>query len=396
MEESPHLLGLLRGRRVALILGGGGVGKTTVSAAVALAAARSGRRVLVLTVDPSNRLKSALGLSGLPGVEEAVDLGTEVPVSGGSLHAMILDAPSELARLIQQQVPSVEAQARITTSVFYREAAGKLVGTHEYLAILRLLECVQSGRHDLVVLDTPPDRHVLDFLDAPSRLEALLTSDAFRLFVAASSGVSRIGIRALRFPSLLLRGLGRFAGEEAFLSVLDFLLALSPLFDALRDRASRMRAILSSDATVGFLVCRPSVTAGVDVHRALTALQARQIHVAGVFVNGVHAWPPPPCDCNKELLQTVPFDAATIKDAFLTDPSFGLVDAATLRSLAGQTLSLAAQYRRMVEDDQPHVRAVIAAVRPVPVFDLPLFGEEIRDIHGLTTFSRILEHRAAT
>ena len=182
--------GLARDRQVLVVLGDGGVGKTTVAAAMAARLALSGRRVLAVTVDPANRLKDALGLSGRPGVEEPVSLAALGPITpGGTLSAMVLDTATELDRLVLRVAPTDEARRRIMDNVFYRKAVTRMAGTHEYMAMERLLEALESGRYDLVVLDTPPERHALDFLDAPDRLDALLGSEAIALVVVSKTAV---------------------------------------------------------------------------------------------------------------------------------------------------------------------------------------------------------------
>ena len=146
--------GLARDRQVLVVLGDGGVGKTTVAAAMAARLALSGRRVLAVTVDPANRLKDALGLSGRPGVEEPVSLAALGPITpGGTLSAMVLDTATELDRLVLRVAPTDEARRRIMDNVFYRKAVTRMAGTHEYMAMERLLEALESGRYDLVVLD---------------------------------------------------------------------------------------------------------------------------------------------------------------------------------------------------------------------------------------------------
>ena len=395
MDTHSNLPGMLRGRRIAIFLGNGGVGKTTVAATMAVLSALEGRHVLALTVDPSNRLKTALGLTGRPGIEESVSLAAFSDKPTGTLHAMILDAATELDRLVHRCIPSDEARRRITQNVFYREAASKLAGTHEYLAMERVLECVECGQYDLVILDTPPDRHALDFLDAPGRLQDLLSSDAFRIFVAASKGVSRVGIRAVRFQSLMLRGLGRFAGEEAFLSVLDFLLSLSPLFEDFRERAGRVRALLGSDACGTFLVCRPERGTASDVQSSIAALSERGVRVSAVVANNVRIWPPPPCPCVPHDETAYPLDAAAMKDALLSDPSLSLVDPASLRVLAGRVLTLAADYRNQAAEDDGHVRRLWETIAPTPIFPLPQLVEEICDPAGLARFASVMTRRTA-
>lgn len=375
-------------KSLAIVLGDGGVGKTTVAAAMAATAAASGRRVLAVTVDPSNRLKDSLGLVGAPGIEEEVPLDDFDPAPGGSLHAMILDAATELDRLVDEAAPTAEARRRITENVFYRKAVARMAGTHEYMAFARLADALDSGRYDLVVLDTPPERHALDFLDAPARLDGLLGSDAFRLFVNASAGLSRVGLEAIRFRRVVLRGIGRFAGEDTFLSILDFVLAFAPMYDIFRERAARVRARFASPDCATFLVCRPGAIrcSGAGGAGPLDALRQKGIMPAAAIVNRVLVWPPPDAGCDDGPVSA---DAGTIKDALAGEPALGLFDRDTVSALAGRILLLAAQYRERAAEDAARVAAMREAVAPTPVHVVPEMREEVRDLPSLARFSRV-------
>ena len=383
--------GFLGGRSIVVVLGDGGVGKTTVAAALAAGAAASGRRVLAVTVDPSNRLKNALGLSGEPGIEEAVPIDAFGPVTGaGSLHAMVLDAATELDRLVRRVAPSEEVLERITGNVFYRKAAASMAGTHEYMAMERLLEALESGRHDLVVLDTPPERHALDFLDAPARLDALLGSDAFRVFVTASAGLSRAGLEAIKWRRLVLRGIGRFAGEETFLQLLDFVLAFAPMYDGFRERAGRVRGWLAGERCTTLLVCRPGLACGEHVLSAIEALRERGIQRTAVVVNQVHVWPPA-----GTAEAAVPADGRSVLEAAMSSPALGMSDPGALRELAGRVETLAARYREQAAADLGRIEELTRVVAPTPVRVLPLLADEVRDRPSLAVFAGVLREALA-
>jgi anion-transporting ArsA/GET3 family ATPase len=379
MAPVSPLLDSLRDRSLAVVIGEGGVGKTTVSAAIAALSAVRGRRVLAVTVDPSNRLKTSLGLSGPPGVEEPVSLKAFSASPAGSLHAMVLDAATELDRVVCRAAPSAEVRERIRDNAFFRKAAGRLAGTHEYMAMERLLEARESGRYDLVVLDTPPDRHAMEFLDAPGRLDALLGSDVFQVFVAASRGFGRAGLGALRWRSVVLKGIGRFAGEETFLAVLDFVLLFAPMFAGFRERAGRVRSWIAGPESATFVVTRPR--SGGEVLGTIDALGRRGIRTTGVIVNRVHEWP---------SSDSPDVDAASLKDALLSEPALGLCDPAMLRDLATRTLTLAAEYRALATGDAGNIAALERTVAPAPVYRIPLMREDVHDLAGLARFSECI------
>ncbi len=375
---------------VLVVLGDGGVGKTTLAAALAACLALRGERVLAVTVDPSNRLKTSLGLCGPAGVEEPVSLDAFAEARGvGSLHAMVLDAATELHRLVAYHLPDEAKRRRITDNVFFRKAAATMTGTHEYAAMERLLLALESGRYTRIVLDTPPERHALDFLDAPARLNALLSSEVFQLFVKASSGLSRAGLEAIRWNSLILKGISRFAGEETFLAVLDFVLAFEPLFDAFRERAARVRALLTGPDSAALVVVRPGEGCAEAVRATLEALKGRGVTPAAVVANRVFVWPPPG-GAPGHAREGCVVDAATVKDALGSDPAMSLLSPEELRDLATEVLVLARRYRDLAERDEAYLRDLRAAVSPIPLFTVPLLPEEVRDLAGLGRFAASL------
>lgn len=368
--------------RVVVVLGDGGVGKTTLAAAMGLRMALAGRRALVVTVDPANRLRTALGLTDAPGSEEPV------PVQArGSLHAMVLEARHELDRLVDRLIASPEDRERVRSNVFFQKAAAGMSGTHEYLALDRLLQVIESGRYDRVVLDTPPERHALDFLDAPDRLLGLLDSDSFRLFVGASSGLSRLGLQALKGRRWLLRGIGRFAGEETFLAVLDFLLAFSPLFGDLRERLGRVKRLLTGPDTATLLVARPSPGMADRVREAAGLIRTRGLRPAALLVNRVMTWPPAECP---GAGSQEPATAEALRRAFQDSPALGWMDEATREDLARRTARRAREDWERSREDARRIAEAREALGDLPVRVIPWLRTEVRDLKGLQALTNWL------
>jgi anion-transporting ArsA/GET3 family ATPase len=272
----PMLDALLASRRVVACVGAGGVGKTTLSATLALRSALAGRRTLVLTIDPARRLANALGLSTMGNVETRIDLaalGAE-----GELWAMTLDLSSGWDALVRRHATSPAQVERILGNRLYRTLSTQLSGSLEYLAAEQLHLLESSGRWDLVVLDTPPTAHALDFLDAPNRLVDLFDSDASRLLVGGASGLGRLGLSVLQMGSgLVLKSLARFTGAELLEALADFFGAFQGMYDGFKERAAATRTLLTGPKA-GFVLVTSAEARAVD--EAL--FFARELRRAGV------------------------------------------------------------------------------------------------------------------
>ncbi len=262
--------------RILVCLGGGGVGKTTVSAAIALAAARRGRRALVLTVDPARRLAGALGLASLPGEPAAVPFSDAT----GSLSAMMIDQASAWDRLLARHASPATGE-RLRASRFYQVLSRQFAGTTEYLAIDEIAELAASGAYDLLVLDTPPGPRAVELLEAPSRARRLLDPRVLRWIPIRAGG-------------LLGRELERATGGAGLGDLAGFLAAAGELADVLSERARRAREALTSPETGVVLVATPDDRA-IDSARLLAQAARRlDLHLAGAVLNRVHpVWPDP-------------------------------------------------------------------------------------------------------
>ncbi|MGH9089018.1 MAG: ArsA family ATPase, partial [Acidimicrobiales bacterium] len=202
----PTLDALLADRHVVVCCGPGGVGKTTVSATFALAAARTGRKACVVTVDPARRLADALGVESVPNVPVLVEGDWS-----GELHAVMLDARGTFDELVQRYARTPEQAEAIQSNRLYQSLAGALSGTQEYMAMEKLYELTEEGDYDVVVVDTPPTRNALDLLDAPRRLTHFLENRLFRALLLPT----RVSLRALGLAThALLRTIAKVAGTD--------------------------------------------------------------------------------------------------------------------------------------------------------------------------------------
>lgn len=237
---------------VIVCVGPGGVGKTTVSAALAVRGALRGLRACVVTIDPARRLADALGVRELGNEPHFV----KPPGGGwaGELWAVMLDAQSTFDQLVGRYAMSSAQAEAILSNPVYRNVSAALSGTQEYMAVEKLYELQESGRWDLIVVDTPPARHALDFMEAPRHLIRLLDNRVFRLLMVPT----RAGLRALEVGAhLLLRTLAKVAGGQVVADTVEFFTQFEGMEEGFRARASRAEELLRSERTEFTLVCSP-------------------------------------------------------------------------------------------------------------------------------------------
>ena len=270
-----------------IFVGSGGVGKTTLAAAAGVLSARQGNDTLVMTFDPSLRLKQALGVG-----EEARH--HEMPVSldaPGALHASLLDARQTFDRLIERYAPDEESRQRVIENRFYQHLSGSLGGILEYMAVERLFEVATGGRYQQVVLDTPPTRQALDFLEAPARIVGFLDSGALRIALKdwfdedgrlkAASRWGMLGRRAERF-------LDEVVGMDLLRDMAEFFQAFAPLYEGFRERARQVEALLRSPQTRFVLISGPGEERIPDTLFFARRLEQAGYHLGPIVVNRVH------------------------------------------------------------------------------------------------------------
>ena len=281
---SRDLGAIVREVEVVITAGSGGVGKTTSSAALAVAAARAGRRVVVVTIDPAKRLADALGL-GSGGLGDAPTI-IEGPWPG-ELWAAMLDTRATFDALIRREAPPEQAE-QIIANRFYLNIADSLSGTQEYMAAEKLHELHGDGRFDLVVVDTPPSRNALDFIEAPHTLTRFLDHRLYRLLVAPTRRVGRaLGAAASAF----VKSVSSIAGGVVVQDAIDFFRAFDGLEDGFRQRAREVSALLRDERTAVVLVTSPRREAIDEAAWFARALRESGLGVDGVVVNRMQPRP---------------------------------------------------------------------------------------------------------
>lgn len=337
-----------------VVVGAGGVGKTTVAAALAVASARSGEDTLVETFDPSQRLKDALGV-GDGARDRPVRVKLDQP---GQLAASVLDAKGTFDRLVARYAGDEAARRRILNNRFYRHLSGSLAGVLEYMAVERLYELASEGRFARVVLDTPPTAQALDFLDAPRRIVEFLDSGALR--IALKPWFDEQGrLRPARRLGVLGRGVEAFfdtvVGLDLLKDMAEFFQAFAPLFDGFRERALAVEELLRRKETVFVLVASPAEERIPDTLFFARKLAERGLRLAAVVINRIH--PPLP-------------------------------------SRRGRLAPAWAEQRRLLawlgERDARGAAGLKALLGQVPVVELPMLEQEPASLPALERFARLL------
>jgi anion-transporting ArsA/GET3 family ATPase len=271
---------LVADRTIIVCCGSGGVGKTTTAAVLAAEAAARGRRAVVVTIDPARRLADALGLEGLTNDPS--------PVEGpwpGELWAVMLDTKGTFDHLVERYAPDASQAERIMSNRFYRNISAALSGTQEYMAAEKLFELHDDSRFDLVVVDTPPTRNALDFLEAPARLTRFLDHRVYR----ALTTPTRVGLRVVNAAAqAFLRTLSKVVGGEAIADAIAFFQAFDGMEEGFRARASAVDALLTSSETAYVLVTAPRRDTVDEARYFARRLADRRSAPAAVIVNRLH------------------------------------------------------------------------------------------------------------
>ena len=279
---------LLASSHVIICAGSGGVGKTTTAAALAIQAARNGKRSIVVTIDPAKRLADALGLPALapdPVIIAAPLWARSTDSPGGQLSAMMLDPKATFDGLVARYADGSEQAERILANSFYRSISSALGGTQEYMAMEKLHELAECGEYDLIVVDTPPSRNALDFLDAPERLLRLLNNRVFRVITAPA----RTGFRAAGVAvQTLVRAISRVIGTEVVDDIVAFFRAFEGMEEGFRERAQSVRSLLAQSTTQFVLITSPRRDAVEEAEYFAERIGDHGYRVSGLIVNRVH------------------------------------------------------------------------------------------------------------
>jgi len=376
---SQRLAGIVKDHAVVVVCGTGGVGKTTVSASLALGAALQGRKVLVMTIDPAKRLADSLGIEGKLNEATPIDLATlgDVPEGAGSLHAMMLDAKGTWDETVRRFAKSPETRDRIFANTYYQRASESLSGSQEYMAMEKLLETHEVGGYDLIVLDTPPTRNALDFLEAPDRLMAVLEEGVLGWLIPRQRGRFSPVSAGLRLfgkgREAMFNVLERFMGGEVIRGIADFVGAFSELLDGFRSRAGDVMKLLRSEDTAFLMVASPNRIALSEALYFHDRLAEADIPFRGFVINRVR---PSAAAANGGELAGLPEDATAVGFTKTGDPTRDAVVDAVWTNHRLRT--------RWALVDRHHMGALAAHCGDgVPYVEVPELEGEIHDLDAL-------------
>ena len=360
---SEALAELVATRRVLVCCGSGGVGKTTTAAVLAMEAARQGRRAVVVTIDPARRLADALGLEGL--TNDPSRIAGEWP---GEMSALMLDTEGTFDGLVRKYAGDPEQSERILANRFYRNIAGALSGTQEYMASEKLYELHAETDFDLVVVDTPPTRNALDFLDAPQRLARFLDHRLYRMVTAPTRGfVKAVNVAAQGF----LRSVGKVVGGEVIADAIAFFAAFDGMEEGFKSRARSVDALLRADETAFLLVASPKTDTVAEATYFAEELHSHGIEVRALVVNRMLPDPGPGSAAADEQR------AATLAGTPL-----------------GEQFGVLAGMRRVAQGEAEHLATLTERIQPAPVCRVPFLPFEVTDLDTLGAFGDLLLGRA--
>jgi anion-transporting ArsA/GET3 family ATPase len=370
-SSSPRLGDLLEDKQVVICAGSGGVGKTTTSAAIAAGLAARGMKVCVLTIDPAKRLADSLGLEELGNDARRIDpklfdeQGIEMK---GELWAMMLDPKATFDELIARQAPDEESRDRVLENPIYQQISGALAGSQEYMAMEKLFELHTEGDFDVLVLDTPPSRNALDFLEAPRRLTQFIEGKSLKVFMKPTGFAAKV---AGRGATVALSVMKRIVGFDLIADLAEFFNAFSGMVEGFQARAKRVNKLLASPTTTFLVVCGPQgepIDEAVYFHRKLVEAK---LPFGGVIVNKVHY----PAEKLRGEVEDLPGALAEK----LGDEDLGRRVAANF-----------SDYQALAERDARNIEHLAREMRATGVIRVPYLDEDVHDLAGLAQINRYL------
>lgn len=360
--------------RVVVTCGSGGVGKTTTAAAMALIGARAGRRTVVLTIDPARRLAQSMGLTELDNTPRLVS-----GVEGGNLFAMMLDMKRTFDDVVLEHSTPDRAE-QIFNNPFYQSLSSSFAGTQEYMAMEKLGQLVAQQEWDLIVVDTPPSRSALDFLDAPNRLGRFLDGRMIKLLTAPAKAGGKAYLKVVTISvGVLARVFTKVIGNDLLNDLSTFVSALESMFGGFRERAQQTYELLKQPGTAFVVVAAPEPDALREASYFVERLSVDSMPLAGVIVNRTRVTSPV---AGAKTLTGARAEAAA--DGLAEQPGDAGVD------LALVALRVHAEVANAAEHDVRMTKRFSSAHPSVPLVAVSALPADVHDLDGLTAISRLL------
>ena len=373
-----------RRTRIIVCCGSGGVGKTTAAAAIGLRAAERGRQACVLTVDPARRLAQSMGLTSLDNTPRQVD-GVDT-ADGGSLHAMMLDMKRTFDEIVEAHSDPDRA-TQILANPFYQSLSSSFAGTQEYMAMEKLGQLRRADEWDLIVVDTPPSRSALDFLDAPQRLSRFLDGRLIRLLTApAKTGMS--AMRVLNAGFAMMTGvLTKILGAQVLKDAQTFVTAFDTMFGGFRERAEATYRLLQAPGTAFLVVAAPEPDALREASYFVERLDAERMPLAGLILNRVHTSQAARLSAARSLAAAETLETQDRTNGAESDAPRHSIAIAALRMHA-ERMHLSKRERRLAE----HFTSAHPAI---PVAEVIAQPEDVHDLAGLRVVGTILSQQGS-
>jgi len=360
---------VIAGKRIVICGGSGGVGKTTTSAAIAMGAAAAGRKVAVVTIDPAKRLANSLGLEELGNEPALVDPDLFAPAGvemEGELWAMMLDPKRTFDYLIDRLAPNEKARDDVLDNRIYQELSNAVAGSQEFTAMAKLYELDRDHDFDLIVLDTPPSRNALDFLDAPDRLTQFFEGRALQVFLRPTGLAARVMGRG---TGMVFGVLKRVTGIDLLEDLAVFFRSLSGMIDGFKERAQAVNKLLADRGTVFLLITSPEREPVDEAIFFWRKLKAARMPFGGVVVNRVH----------HDLLGNA--EVGDVSDELAAE----LGD-----KLAGRVADNFRDYHVLARRDAHNIERLGEQLRDDRLLLVPYLDEDVHDIEGLARLDRYL------
>jgi len=359
---------LAEGKRVVICAGSGGVGKTTTSAAIAAGMAGRGLKVCVLTIDPAKRLADSLGLAELGNIERQVDPAlfaeADVEAGDGELWAMMLDSKATFDDVVAKHAPDEETRDAVLSNRIYKELSSALAGSQEYMAMEKLYELWSEDRFDLLVLDTPPSRNALDFLEAPNRLLQFIEGRSLQVFLAPTGFAAKV---AGRGTSVMFSILKRITGVDLLSDLGEFFGSFREMIGGFRERAAKVNELLADEQSMFLIVCGPQTETIFEAAFFFGKLQEQGLPFGGAIVNKVHV-------------------AGNARAKGLK----AALSAELAPDLVARVTSNYKDLRLLAERDRRNIERLAVELETSEIIEVPYLDRDVHDLGGLFEVNRYL------